>query len=44
MAAEDFIIEVFAMSQLCTEHGKRVTLMDRDVTLVLRIRNLVMLQ
>ncbi|KAH0575502.1 histone H3 [Spironucleus salmonicida] len=39
-AAEAFIVELFAMAQLCAEHGGRVTIFNRDVLLTLRIRKL----
>ncbi|CAL5985456.1 Histone_H3 [Hexamita inflata] len=43
-AAEAFLVDLFAMCQLTAEHSKRVTIMDRDLLLVLRIRKLFGLQ
>lgn len=40
MASESFLVDMFAMCQLCAEHAKRVTIMDRDIHLVMRIRKL----
>lgn len=40
--AEDFLVTLFTQSQMCATHGNRVTLMNRDMVLVLRIRKLDM--
>jgi len=36
-AAEDYMIRMFSDAVLLAEHGRRVTVMDRDVFLLLRI-------
>ncbi|VDM46246.1 unnamed protein product [Toxocara canis] len=38
-AAEAFLVQLFENSYLCSIHAKRVTLMPRDMQLVLRIIN-----
>lgn len=37
-ACEDFIVSVFADTNLCALHGKRVTILPKDMQLALRIR------
>lgn len=37
-ACEDFIVNVFADTNLCALHGKRVTILPKDMQLALRIR------
>uniref|UniRef100_A0A914RVE7 Histone H2A/H2B/H3 domain-containing protein n=1 Tax=Parascaris equorum TaxID=6256 RepID=A0A914RVE7_PAREQ len=37
IAAEAFLVQLFEKSFLCTIHARRVTLMPRDMQLVLRI-------
>ncbi|XP_061174644.1 uncharacterized protein LOC133183751 [Saccostrea echinata] len=37
-ACEDFVVSVFADTNLCALHGKRVTILPKDMQLALRIR------
>eukprot|EP00455_Lapot_gusevi_P000495 TRINITY_DN10225_c0_g3_i3.p1 TRINITY_DN10225_c0_g3~~TRINITY_DN10225_c0_g3_i3.p1 ORF type:complete len:144 (+),score=1.41 TRINITY_DN10225_c0_g3_i3:105-536(+) len=37
-AAEDYLVKLFEDAYLCTLHGKRVTLMPKDLQLARRIR------
>lgn len=37
-ACEDFIVNVLADTNLCALHGKRVTILPKDMQLALRIR------
>lgn len=37
-AAEAFVVGVLEEANLCAIHGKRVTIMDRDIALTLRLR------
>ncbi|KAG2392064.1 hypothetical protein C9374_013549 [Naegleria lovaniensis] len=39
-AAEDYLINLFADSNLCATHGKRVTIMVKDIQLTRRIRGI----
>ena len=39
-ASEAFLVELFAMAQLCAEHANRVTIFNRDMVLVCRIRRI----
>ena len=36
-AAENYLIDLFVDTQLCAEHARRVTIMDRDMQLAIRI-------
>jgi histone H3 len=36
-AAEYFMVDVFSNTNLCTMHGKRVTIMNKDMVLACRI-------
>ena len=36
-AAENYLIELFVDTQLCAEHAKRVTIMDKDIELAIRV-------
>ncbi|ELP94847.1 histone H3, putative [Entamoeba invadens IP1] len=40
LIAEDFIIRLFEDSSLCAFHAKRITVNNRDVRLVLRLRKM----
>ena len=37
-SAEDYIVKLFEDASLCAAHGKRVTVMDKDILLARRIR------
>jgi histone H3 len=37
-AAEAYLVALFEDANLCTLHGKRVTVMDRDIRLARRLR------
>ncbi len=41
-AAEYFMVDVFSNTNLCTLHGKRVTIMVRDLVLACRIQGIRM--
>ncbi len=41
-AAEYFRVDVFSDTNLCTLHGKRVTIMVKDLVLACRIRGIGM--
>lgn len=36
-AAENYLIDLFVDTQLCAEHARRVTIMDRDMQLAIRV-------
>jgi histone H3 len=36
-AAENYLIDLFVDTQLCAEHAKRVTIMDKDMQLAIRV-------
>lgn len=36
-ASENYLIDLFVDTQLCAEHAKRVTIMDKDMQLAVRI-------
>ncbi|CAI0445122.1 unnamed protein product [Linum tenue] len=37
-AAEAYLVDLFGYTNLCTVHGKRVTIMPKDIQLTRRIR------
>lgn len=37
-SAEDYLVKLFEDASLCAAHGKRVTVMDKDIYLARRIR------
>jgi histone H3 len=37
-SAEDYLVKLFEDASLCAAHGKRVTVMDKDILLARRIR------
>ncbi len=41
-AAEYFMVDVFSNTNLCTMHGKHVTIMNKDMVLACRIRGITM--
>jgi histone H3 len=41
-AAECFMVDVFSNTNLCTQHGKRVTIMAKDMDLACRIQGILM--
>jgi histone H3 len=41
-AAEYFMVDVFSNTNLCTMHGKRVTIMNKDIVLACRIQGITM--
>ena len=36
-ASENYLIDLFVDTQLCAEHAKRVTIMDKDMQLAIRV-------
>jgi histone H3/H4 len=41
-AAEYFMVDVFSDIKLCGMHGKRVTIMNKDMVLACRIQGITM--
>jgi histone H3 len=41
-AAEYFMVDVFSNTNLCAMHGKRVTIMNKDMVLACRIQGITM--
>ncbi len=41
-AAEHFMVDVFSDTNLCAMHGKRVTIMNKDMVLACRIQGITM--
>ncbi len=41
-AAEYFMVDVFSDTNLCAMHGKRVTIMNKDMVLACCIRGITM--